>query len=157
MLVVCDTSPPNYLVLMDLVSLLPLLFERVLMPEAVHRELQAERTPESVRRWAAALPAWVEVRSVEVPQDYLPHIHMGERAAIALAQQVKAPALIDDKAARDAAQALGVPVVGTLILLDRFVARGWISRHEARARILRTNFRVAPWLLDEFFPPPPEE
>jgi predicted nucleic acid-binding protein len=39
MIVVSDTSPINYLVLIELQDLLPKLFDRILIPEAVHREL----------------------------------------------------------------------------------------------------------------------
>jgi len=38
MIVVSDTSPINYLVLIERHDLLPELFQRVLIPDAVHRE-----------------------------------------------------------------------------------------------------------------------
>ena len=40
MIVVSDTSPLNYLVLIDLQHILPDLFERILIPAAVRDELQ---------------------------------------------------------------------------------------------------------------------
>ena len=40
MIVVSDTSPLNYLVLIDLQHILPELFERILIPAAVREELQ---------------------------------------------------------------------------------------------------------------------
>ena len=39
MLVVADTSPINSLVLMQQETLLPILYERVVIPPAVHEEL----------------------------------------------------------------------------------------------------------------------
>lgn len=57
MIVVSDTSPINYLVLIGLQDLLPDLFDRILIPEAVRRELQAEGTPEPVRQFIAAAGA----------------------------------------------------------------------------------------------------
>jgi predicted nucleic acid-binding protein len=39
MIVVSDTSPITYLVLIEFQDLLPKLLDRILIPEAVHREL----------------------------------------------------------------------------------------------------------------------
>ncbi len=50
MIVVSDTSPINDLVLIEFQNLLPELFDVVLIPEAVRRELQAAGTPEPVRQ-----------------------------------------------------------------------------------------------------------
>src|SRR4029453_1874164 len=57
MLVVADTSPLNYLVLIQQDTLLPTLYERVMIPPAVHEELQRPRTPQAVRQWVAHPPA----------------------------------------------------------------------------------------------------
>jgi hypothetical protein len=45
MIVVCDTSPVNYLVLIDEIDLLPQLFTTVVLPAGVLAELQHPRTP----------------------------------------------------------------------------------------------------------------
>src|SRR5215212_6248550 len=62
MLVVADTSPLRYLVVIQAIELLPLLYERVVVPQAVLTELQHPRSPREVRAWLATPPAWVEVR-----------------------------------------------------------------------------------------------
>jgi hypothetical protein len=49
MLVVADTSSINYLVLMPQETLLPILYERVVIPPTVHEELQ--------RCWPVMRPA----------------------------------------------------------------------------------------------------
>ena len=49
MIVVSDTSPINYLVLIELQDLLPELFQRVLIPDAVRRELQSTGAPDPIR------------------------------------------------------------------------------------------------------------
>ena len=63
MIVVSDTSPLNYLVLIGHVEILPTLFGRVLVPPAVMAELQQSGTPEPVRRWAGMPPGWLETRA----------------------------------------------------------------------------------------------
>lgn len=57
MIVVADTSPLNYLVLIDEIDLLPALFGRVLLPQAAFHELQHAKTPPKVQQWIVHLPA----------------------------------------------------------------------------------------------------
>lgn len=54
--VVADTGPLHYLVLIDAIDLIPKLFDQVLVPQTVHDELTAQRTPEPVRSWIAHVP-----------------------------------------------------------------------------------------------------
>jgi predicted nucleic acid-binding protein len=49
-LVVADTSPLFYLLSIDLIELLPQLFERVFIPEAVREELIASAGPGTCAR-----------------------------------------------------------------------------------------------------------
>jgi predicted nucleic acid-binding protein len=53
-LVVADTGPLNYLVLIGAIELLPKLFEKVFTPEAVTAELLNQDALAIVRAWAAA-------------------------------------------------------------------------------------------------------
>ncbi|MDI9446946.1 MAG: hypothetical protein QM844_22575 [Planctomycetota bacterium] len=100
--VVSDTGPLNYLVLCGAIDILPRLFETVVVPAAVLAELEHEDTPAAVRRWAGALPSWVEVRTPRCPSAAT-KLDWGEREAIFLALEVKADlVLIDDRAARRA-------------------------------------------------------
>jgi predicted nucleic acid-binding protein len=54
--VVADTSPLNYLVLIGHADILSALFERVFVPAIVRDELQNLETPQDVRNWIAARP-----------------------------------------------------------------------------------------------------
>ena len=51
MVVVADTSPINYLVLITQIDLLKELYTRVLIPPAVLAELKHPAAPKSVRDW----------------------------------------------------------------------------------------------------------
>ncbi len=62
MIVVSDTSPLNYLVLIDLQHILPELFGRILIPVAVRDELQSAGATEAIARFMAAAPDWLETR-----------------------------------------------------------------------------------------------
>jgi hypothetical protein len=55
MIVVADTSPINYLILIDQIHVLQALFGQVVIPGAVHAELLAPRTPQTVRLWPQSM------------------------------------------------------------------------------------------------------
>lgn len=63
MLVIANTSPLHYLVLIDHPAILPTLFGRVLIPPAVVEELQRPHTPTAVSVWMASPPGWLEMRT----------------------------------------------------------------------------------------------
>ena len=60
-LIIADTGPINYLVLIGNIDLLPVLFETVILPSAVEAELSDPDAPPSVRNWIADPPAWLDV------------------------------------------------------------------------------------------------
>ena len=101
MIVVSDTTPLNYLVLVSKQDILPLLFGRVIVPEAVMRELQAAAAPPEVRQWLSSRPAWLETKQAATPPDTtLSHLDEGEREAIQLAKELEADLLIIDERTR---------------------------------------------------------
>ena len=100
MIVVADASPLRYLVLIEAADILPALNGRVLTAPVVLEELSQPHTPEVVRQWAAARPGWLHIRIPSGTLAGLPAtLGAGERAAIALAEELHADApLIDDQA-----------------------------------------------------------
>jgi predicted nucleic acid-binding protein len=56
MIVIADTGPVNYLILIDEIDLLPALYGQLLIPPSVHEELGRKRAPEAVRLWIARPP-----------------------------------------------------------------------------------------------------
>lgn len=149
MLAVADTSALCYLRLIDCADFLPRLFGEIAVPDAVRAELMHPRTPASVRGWLSPPPEWVKVRSLAAPPERaLDHLHPGEREAIALAVELNAGRiLLDDKAARLAAQARGLRVSGVLGILAEAARRGWIDLPQAIERLRQTSFRASPALL----------
>ena len=154
MIVIADATPLNYLVLIGHSDILPRLFDQVLIPSAVMNELERPRTPEIVRAWIAAPPAWLQVRSVKNPKaGDLEHLGAGEREAIFLAEELGAEWLImDDYDGRKEAARRNLPVIGTLRVLDEAADRDLINLPEAVRRIQQTTFYLAPdllqWLTD---------
>jgi predicted nucleic acid-binding protein len=110
-LIVADTGPINYLVLIGAIDVLPILFEKVILPSAVRAELMDPDAPNSVRSWIADPPVWLEVN--ETPARQFEHGSMegldaGEAAAIALASSLRADLLLmDDRKGVTVARAKG--------------------------------------------------
>jgi predicted nucleic acid-binding protein len=149
MIVVSDTSPLCYLILIDKAELLPKLFHRVAVPQAVVDELRHEDAPDAVRDWAARLPSWITVHATPVPlATPIPGLHIGELRTILLAESLTANlVLLDDKAARRAAATRGLKVTGTLGVLGEAGTRGLTDVALAIERLRATNFRYAPAML----------
>jgi len=145
MLVVSDTSPICYLVLIDQIDLLPRLYDRVVIPQSVYEELGVAGSPAAVRNWIANPPNWVEVEAIVVPADaILAMLDRGEREAIALAEQLQADViLLDEKQARGVAVERGLSVVGLLGILGLAAEQGWINFAEVIDRLQTTNFRAS--------------
>lgn len=148
-MVVSDTSPLNYLVLVDHINLLPQLYGQVLIPESVLMELSATETPQLVRNWAANLPDWIEVSPVTPIDDTgLTRLHAGERDAISLALTVKADAvLLDERLGRQEAEKRGLKLIGTLGILISAHERGLIDLTATIDALRQTSFHASPKLL----------
>ena len=149
MIVIADTTPLNYLVLIDRVEILPELYGRVLIPPAVWEEFQRPETPEAVRTWIGRRPAWLEIHGIErSPEPALGILGAGEREAITLAEELHADRLIlDDHAARRVATRRKLTVIGTLGVLAEASERGLVDFAEAIARLQATTFYVSPEVL----------
>ena len=152
MVVIADTSPLNYLVLIEQIELLPRLFLEVVVPDAVMEELSQPETPPAVSSWAASRPDWVY--RVENPALFddpaLGTLGRGERAAICYAESLRPDVLlvIDEARGRRAALQRQIPVVGILGILETASMQGWIDLPVVLAGLGRTSFRVAPDLIE---------
>lgn len=145
MIVVADASPLRYLILIEHTHILPALYGRVLIPPIVVSELSQEETPGIVRRWIANRPDWVRVQGptrelVAADQS----LGAGELAAIALAEELSADALlIDERDGRREAERRGLPILGTLRVLADAAEHGLADLPAAFDRLRQTNFRAS--------------
>lgn len=151
-LVIADTGPIHYLILIGHIDLLPALFEKVILPSAVLAELTAVNTPLPVSKWVETPPVWLEVFEGFGDLDgdpLLKGIHQGEREAIALASALNADLLLmDDRKGVRAARGKGLRVTGTLGILELATRRGLVDFAQAVGRLQQTNFRSPADLLD---------
>ena len=134
MIVVSDTTPLRHLIAIGEVDLLQTIFGAVIVPEVVWSELQSESTPAAVKAWIREAPEWLQVRAsgVPTPEDFeverFDQLDSGEQAAIRLAVELRADFLLIDEAdGRTFALGLGLPVTGTLGLLERADVLGLLA------------------------------
>lgn len=139
MIAISDTSPICHLPLIKKIDLLPIYFQKIIIPPQVLAELIHPHAPESVRSFCKYLPSWLEMRS---PQHIikLPRLGLGEEAAINLAKELKADLLlIDDKFGRDTAMKspFSLNIIGTLGLLEKAASENRIQLCEVINQLLQ--------------------
>lgn len=151
MIVVTDAGPLIYRAGAGELQVLDDLFDAVIVPRVVYEEV----TVAGAGRIGAAEVAsatWLRVEEEASDPDLLTTLDAGEAAAIPLAERHHAMLLVDDAAARTAAQRRGIRIVGTLgvlllakrgghlalvaPVLDRMSQLGMFVSAALRARIL---------------------
>jgi predicted nucleic acid-binding protein len=148
MIVVSNTSPLNYLALIDGLHVLPALYREIYVPGTVLLELLAEGSPEPVRAWAEHPPSWV-IRRDPTTSGPSFGLHPGEGQAIALAVEIRAERiLIDERRGVRVARANGLAPIGVLGVLDAAAQIGLIDLREKLDLLQTTNFRMTGELRD---------
>ena len=150
MIIVADTGPLNYLVLVDCVHVLSRLYANVAIPEMVAEELRRPQAPPRVRDWIAQKPEWLLLLPDPRIDEDLARLDPGEAAAIALAEQVGTRELLmDDWLGRRTAFRRGLIPTGTLGVLGH-AHRAGLADFETSLRTLKnTNFRISPEVESE--------
>jgi len=143
--VVSNSSPLIALARVQRLDILPTIFESVLIPPAVAREISPS---------IPVLPAWLRIQAPNVlpPASLLRRrLGDGEREALALAIELRADWIIlDDLSARRSAEATGLNVIGTLGTLVTAKRAGLLQsiRPELDA-LLRTSFFLSLQLYEK--------
>jgi predicted nucleic acid-binding protein len=146
-MVVSNTTPLNYLVLIQAVEILPQLYGEIWIPAAVQAELTHPAAPPRVQKFAAAPPAWLHIGRVTDRERSL-LLDDGEVEAILLAHELNARVLlIDERAGANAAQSRGLKVTGTLGILDEAARRNILDLRVALESLQQTTFRMPKRIL----------
>lgn len=141
MLVVADSGPLHYLILLDQADILHHLYGNVLIPQVVAAELRAARAPRTVIAWVSQPPSWLQIVDVTAKDiaSISDELDLGERAAIALSEKSKVDLLlIDESAGRAEARRRSLRFTGTLGVL-RVAAEARCRRHYALFHRHRTR------------------
>lgn len=150
MIVVSDTSPICYLLLINQIEILQVLYNFVTIPQTVADELSASESPLRVKNWIARPPDWLQIQANETLQSIeLEKLDPGEREAILLAEQLKADLVIlDDKAARRIALERGLRIIGLLGILKDAARVDLLDLETTFEQLREVGFWVAPSLLE---------
>jgi len=148
MIVVSDTTPLNYLVLIKAIDVLPQLFDQVYAPTSVLRELSDPRAPHDVRQWAAAPPAWLQIADPSARLTSTADLDDGEADAISLAKERGiTDVLIDEYLGRKVAAAEGLVVLPTLAVLEKAAEVGLIELPPTLVALQQTAYRIRSELI----------
>jgi predicted nucleic acid-binding protein len=155
MIVVSDTSPLNYLVLIGRVPLLETLYREVIIPPAVAKELSHPRSPPATRSFIERPPHWLKIHApppdvyAEVNAHAARDLSAGELEAISLAKALRADLLLTDerRATREAREKYQLRVTGLLGVLELAAVRGLIELPVAIRELEQTNFRSPPAIV----------
>jgi predicted nucleic acid-binding protein len=145
---VADSSPLIVLLKSDLESILPELYEEIIVPEPVWAEVLAGKTNDAAKQKLSEL-SWAKRMPVEISNEALERYNLGkgETAVLNIALTIsESRVLLDDYAARKSAKALGIPTLGTGGLLILAKRQGLI------ASVTETLEKVQDaglWLSDE--------
>jgi predicted nucleic acid-binding protein len=148
MIVVSDTSPLCYLILLGHSEILAKLYGSIHVAKKVMEELDHAQAPLAIRDWAKNPPPWVRIHPN--PEEFgqsLTALDPGERSALLLYEQLHADVvLLDEAAARVLAIQRGLKVSGTLGVLCHAAQTGLLQLPAALDMLRKTNFRASPEL-----------
>lgn len=122
MIVISDTSAITNLAAIQQLKLLPQLYEQIIIPNAVYRELVDIEPPVPGSLEVQSVP-WIEVKKVSNTSfaerlQFEVRLDPGESEAIALALELQADLLlIDERRGRAEANRLGIRITGLLGVL----------------------------------------
>ena len=150
--VVADTGPIHYLILIGHSDILPVLFQNIIIPSVVRNELLHQEAPILVRNWMAQPPTWIDVREAPARRNTdasMAKLDAGERDVIGLASLLGADLLLmDDRRGVMAARNKGFAVTGTLGVLELAAERKHLNLRDVLLQLRDTSFRCRPEILD---------
>jgi predicted nucleic acid-binding protein len=143
-IIVSDTTPLHYLILIRRETILPAIFNEIIIPQSVAKEMAHPKAPKIVQHWIELPPRWVKIRSAS--PEFLKSIvglGSGEAGAIAIALEMKASAvLMDDRKAIREARNNGILVLTTLGVLELAYKQQLIDLGTVLNELAGTSFRM---------------
>ena len=146
MIVVSNSTPLIHLSAMGKLNLLPQLFDEIVIANEVYEEvvLKGQDRPAASEVQAAK---WIQRRTISnrlacaILQNSL---DAGESATIVLAIELAADlTILDDRLARNQAQALSIKITGTVGILLMAAEQGIVHFQQTLDALLATGFRLS--------------
>lgn len=143
---VSNTVPLIALALIDRLDILQTIFQKVIIPEAVHKEmLEGGASSHGLHSYQKA--SWIKVQSLSATVDPLLQniLDIGEASVIQLAREAKADyVLIDERKARKIARDIfGLKVIGTARILVEAKRKGILNNvGDALNKMRDSGYRI---------------
>lgn len=152
--IVSDTGPLIALALVELLPVLPRLFSSVYVPDRVVLEATRDNTKPGAQAILCALEKGTLIRkSVKlsgVYKDLAELLDPGEAEALALADQLNAIALVDERRGRKVAAKHGIAITGTAAVLVKAKKTGEIdSVKPFLDKLMEIGYRLSPSLVSD--------
>lgn len=157
MTIISDTTPIISLIKINRLDLLEKLFEEVLIPEAVYRELTTnalfENEAKIVKTSSFLKTSSVQNRKSLQLLQAVSGLDDGESEAIILADELKSDVLImDERKGRKVAEKLGIKITGTVGVLLQSYSENMISSDEIKTyldQLKNSNIRLSESLIQK--------
>ncbi len=150
-IIISDTTTLIVLEKQQRLSLLCQLFEQVIIPDTVYKELLAETQNNRALQEICCIRV-EQVESSSQLHTLLGILDKGEAEAIELALTKKLPLIIDEKKGRKVAQRLGLTITGLAGLLILSVKNGLFNSSQAQEILdnaVFSGYRLSPALFKE--------
>lgn len=148
---VLNASPLIFLGKLSLLSTLESLCSELVIPEAVAGEIRRGPNDDPSRVWLSEKGTEFVTDPLRVdPAVAAWDLGLGENQVISLARAIpEAEAIVDDRAARQCAASLGIPVRGTLGVLLLAKRKKQISAvRPLLRRLMEEGYRIEPQIVD---------
>lgn len=152
MIVVCNTSPIINLAAIGQLIILQQLYERIIIPEAVYREIAVTGSGQAGATEVQTLE-WIETRKLynrALASVTEMELDGGEAEAIALAVELKADLLLmDEQKGRAVAARLGLKFIGLLGVLIEAKHNGLI--HSVKPALDDLIAKAGFWITEDLY------
>ena len=148
-MIISDSTTLIILSNLDRFDLLSNIFPKIIIPQAVHEELNA--------KVKTTLPPFIEVKEVsssKLLEELKLLLDLGESEAIALAVELKAKLIIDERKGRKIAMNMGIAITGLLGIVYLNIKNSFISKVEAKEFLesaISDGYRISSLLIDDMF------
>jgi predicted nucleic acid-binding protein len=152
-LIVADTGPLIALAKIDQLDLLRHFYKKISIPETVFAEATQDLSWHDASRIHVFVEQYVEValdKDSGIVKELFMRLDAGESQALALADAMNCPVLLDERRGRTVAKQMNISIVGTVGLLVKAKQEGLIV--ELRKYLIEMTehgYRLSPALIQQ--------
>jgi predicted nucleic acid-binding protein len=150
-LIVADTGPLIALAKINQLDLLRHFYKKVSIPETVFAEATLDLSWHDASRIHTFVEQYVEItpdKQSGIVKDLFMRLDAGEAQALALANALNCPVLIDERRGRTVAKQMNISIVGTVGLLVKAKQEGLIVElKKYLSEMTEHGYRLSPALI----------